>query len=36
MIIIDYLLCYSSAFLFGMLVGIGVMLFINVKRESYE
>lgn len=30
MIIIDYLLCYMNAFLFGVIVGVGIMILMDV------
>lgn len=29
-LMIDYLLCYMNAFLFGVIVGIGIMIVVDV------
>lgn len=35
--LIDYLLCYMNAFLFGMIVGIGIMLYLQITEgRKYE
>lgn len=31
--VVEYIMCYSSAFLFGMIVGFAVMLFIDANRD---
>ena len=32
--VFDFILCYASAFLFGVIVGVGFMLFLDYKDEN--